>query len=615
MLQIQEIAAALTCSRTEFARVFLQAQGDLLIEQRVDFEAITRKAVDVEAYVDGLTFANSKGFLDQIIDIVVAESLENGKIARSIADEATVSAPVGSRLHAIANAARGFDDPDVVYRGVVNGMRWTTRVLIGGQAVGTGILISPNLVLTAWHVVRALFTPYQNGRYNPNEDGTGLQFEFDNFLELVNRGRSFQAANSMTVSAHTNWYIDHSECHPQELTNEIPDELEGYWDYAIIKLDKAPGLERRWLSPDARAVVPKPSAKIVVFQHPNGQPMVIGDSLIVEAEAALRNRIPRMRFLHGANALPGSSGGPCFDKTFALFGLHQGQWSAPSPGGQILNRGVPLTGIIEDYRALPAPDPAEMPIWNISESGRRTPILGTMDFQQLIWQSAINGSPKLITIRGIVGSGKTFRLSVLGAMLLEGGHLRIDLRAELIAKLEAKALATTLCDIAGASQPEFGPPESVDSTTTVWLKGELIDKVMAALDKVRGSRLVWITISNLNAFEIEGDNASQFLLLLYEETIRRDWLRIVLDGMKGDLPTSFAPEHHRVASITKDDIHVYLERLIAELDLPVPQKQLDAFTQLLWEPYQDTLIDTPEKASAQLATETMRFAQALIDVA
>ena len=112
-------------------------------------------------------------------------------------------------------------------------------------------------------------------------------------------------------------------------------------DYAVLRLAQTPGMTRRWADLDARAVVPKADTHIVLLQHPGGYDLKWDQNDIVAPEVAWCQVIPRLRFLHRANAVGGSSGGPCFDRTFMLFGLHQGEWTRGKTGLRI-NRGVPI---------------------------------------------------------------------------------------------------------------------------------------------------------------------------------------------------------------------------------------------------------------------------------
>src|SRR5262249_37042088 len=149
---------------------------------------------------------------------------------------------------------------------------------------------------------------------------------------------------TLVEPAEKNWCVAFCACHSDELAGNLPADLsvlDGLYDYCVIRLKSTPGLERGNARLDMRAVVPAADAPILVLQHPAGASMRHDQSVI--AQPALYSnaaQIPALRFVHLANALPGSSGGPCFDSTFSLIGFHQGAWNARA--AQSANRGVPI---------------------------------------------------------------------------------------------------------------------------------------------------------------------------------------------------------------------------------------------------------------------------------
>jgi hypothetical protein len=631
MLPIDEIVKALEtrAARTDFADLFLRAQTELPLSQRVLFEAVVRSASDRDAFAEALRYAEAHGFLDALLTAVVAAGLEDGTLAQAFAEKAINERTDDARLQAMANAVRRFQQPHVMYRGIANGMRWTGKVLIDGQPRGTGILIGANLLLTAWHVVEPLFELDTALAYRPKPDGAArLHLQFDDFLELVGRRHAFQPAVARLVKAHDEWCVVYSVCHQDELASRLPADLtalEGHWDYAVLRLAEAPGLERRWSPLDARAVVPAAKNRIVVFQHPGGQALRVDSDEIVKVEPSQTTVFPRLRFLHRANSGKGSSGGPCFDREFMLFGLHQGEWrrnAAAADGDEAgngdgaINRGIPIVRVIEHFKReikdLPLPDPTEIPVWRLGASDGYAPVLGCQEFQTAVWHSAIGGKPRLLVISGPRGTGKTHRVRLLSSMLPEVSHLKIVLRAESISKMDAAALGALICSEAGSVAPPLASSSELNSTPAVWLKTEVLPKLLTALDQARNGRLVWLLVTDLDLFEIQGDHARPLLLLLYEQTLTLDWLRIVLDGMRGDIPSSLNEvlDRQRTREITREEIETYLRRLTAEMELPLDDFTIRANSRMLFTNYDRALTLDPETAAQHLADEVMQLAQA-----
>jgi hypothetical protein len=599
--------------------MFLQAQAKfgLLSSDRKNFEAVVDPSLaDVDAFEAALRFADAGGWLGTLVNIIIDEGLENGSLTRVLAE---AKAGEGDAALQATNLASGFEQPDVIYRGIGDGIRWTGKIIVDGVAKGTGILIGPNLVLTAWHVVEILFPPDAGVRKPVPDARARLQIEFDDFLTII--GRTLRPVSPLRVNAHQNWCVSYSPCHEDELAGKVPSDpenLEGLWDYAIIRLAKAPGLMRRWASLDARSVVPRADERIILFQHPAGQPLKVDQNFIAALEPPVPPTLHRYRFLHYANAVGGSSGGPCFDKSFMFFGFHQGVWSSAPNNGRVMNRGVPAVRIIEHIKdkikELPGLDPSENSVWSLGTAKKYAPVIGTDGFQKIVWRSAVGGTPKLIVINGAKGSGKTFRVELMSVMLSDGGHLKVTLSADSISILSAEKLAEMICTKVGAAAPVITPLAEVNSTLSVWLKDELITKVMSALNAARNGRLVWLSITNLNTFQIVTQEASQFLLMLYEQTLAVDWLRVVLDGMQGDIPASLdeQKEMHRVSEITSEEIETYLKRFKAELNLPIDQVTISALTLILLQSHQTALNEDSAKAMSRLDNQVRQLANAYL---
>lgn len=613
MISIAKIVAAVRASRSEFANVFLQAQVGLPVEQRLAFDAVARTADDREAFRQALLHAQTQRFVGDLVGALVAENLEDGTLTQELVANGEAG---DAALHALADVARGFDQPHVMYRGFASGMQWTAKILIDDQPAGTGVLIGPFHLLTAWHVVRPLFNRYGNEWVEVAGARDRLKVEFDDVLAALRQGRALKRLERRTVKPGAAWVVKFSHCHDEELDQRLPGDLallDGFWDYCVIHLDEPIGQERRWAQLDARAVVPRIGEPVIIFQHPGGQPLRV-DKASIQTVNGLAGRVKLLRFFHDVNAIEGSSGGPCFDKSFQLFGLHQGAWKA----GSAVNRGIPIARILEHCGPLLAPDPSELRIWRLEQMQRYAPVIGCDEFQTLLWKTAVAGRTRLLVITGQKGWGKTFRTQILDALLAQGGHLKVWLNAASIAKLDAAALAVKMCTAAGAPAPEIPPLSQENATPSVWLKDIVVPIVIRALDEVRAGRLVWLLLTDLNQSEIEGPQASEFLHLLYDQVRTCDWLRVVLDGMRGDLPASL-DEHranHVVARLTREQIETCLARAFAELGLDqVGELALRASARRLTQFYEDALNRGDERMLVGLAAQTRGEIQSYLEAA
>lgn len=582
MLRPEKMAEAVTASRADFARVFLEAQAERAsLQPRVEFEAVVANVADGsdrEAFAEALRFAEVEGFAAQLAVAIAHESLENGDIMRHLLESARAGTAGPAELQAITDFVQGLSEPNVDVRGRIRAARWTVQIRVDGSPAGTGVLIRPHLVLTAWHVVEPLFSKLGGTKRAPIPDiGNRLKVQFDHVMRLVQQGAALAPGNVLEIeAANTDWCVVFSPCHPEELQKRLPDdlsELKDYWDYCVFKLARTPGLERGWLELDRSAIVPKPSSYMLVYQHAGGQSMRLGSGPLSAPEAAAAHAVPALRFLHTVNTTNGSSGGPCFDRSFLLFGLHQGVWPAPVNLMQpVVNRGVPIRPIIDHLKkAVPKlPDPERQYIFRIPEKDGYHPVVGCDAFQDVVWEMSTAKAIKLLLILGDGQAGKTFRMGVLDAMMPSTAHLKIMLPAGDISKLGAEALARRIAREAGVEDLVIQSAEQNGSAATTWVRDEVCRRLLDALAKVRGGRRVWICLCDLNKTNIEGEQAPDLLHAIYASTLGPDgeWLRVVLDGMLGDLPAILGPviRRHRVeyadVDVLKGHVRACIERLL-----------------------------------------------------
>ncbi len=613
MLTPQQIANALNTTRTEFAKIFSKAQSliNLPPEQWVEFEVTAvDEPDDKRAFEKALIHANEKGFLFLVVVVATNSGLENGVLAQFLLKQVSQS---NAALQAMSNPPAGFSEPMIFSKGLLKCSQMTGKVMINGAAEGTGVLVGPNLFLTAWHVIKSMFDFGADAQGNPTYTEKvplpSLAVEFNNMLDLV--GNAVQMTGGITVNAHQSWLVIYSPCHRLELLNQIPPdpaELDRFCDYAIIRLSKTIGYERKWIELSINNI-PEDNASIVLLQHPNGVPLKMDYSRVVRK---LPNPPPPpYRFLHGVNALPGSSGGPCFDKEFFLIGIHQGEWPE-KVNGNVTNRGVPLSPIIRHFTAkfpqLPIPDPADCPVWCIDKISY-SPIIGYDDFQSDIWKIVIPGQKRIVTTAGTENSGKSLMMSIVYAILPDDDHLKITLDGEAIAEKTALEIVKLICDRVGKEVPAIASVEAFGSTRSAWLKDEVVQKLIDALNEKREKRIVWILIKDLNHISIKGEDASDFLFGLYDRINKEDWLRFLLDGMRADIPDTVKPFtiRYRTRDIQLQEIVNYLKRGFTEFNNPLDDNAISWMATFLYNQYQKELMDNPLKAMEILADDSQEL--------
>ena len=618
MPPIPQIVTALRTSRAAFGTVFEQAQMGLPPNRRVLFDALAVLPTDAENFTKALEHARDNGYLSGLLDWLIDQNLEDGTLVLAAADALPQPESGGDTLQSMVSEVRGFTQPDALYRGVLSGMRWSVKITVQTltqRSNGTGVLIAPHLVITAWHVVQSLFTQHA-GIWTPDLLGSNqLTVEFDDYLRFVRPNRPPRPAGTEQISAANDWCVAFSTCHPAEYGG-LPGnlgELDGFWDYAIIRLNEAPGVERRWANPDTGIRVPGEESNFVLFQHAQAQSLKLDQASIANILPPNPAYVPRFRFVHKANTLDGSSGGPCFDQNFTLFGLHQGEWGHINGLG-VLNRGVPLGPIVQHFKAanpqgLPPPDPELIPIWEIVQNNLRVPVIGLDSFQSVCWRLATLGGPKIVTIYGNRGCGKTFATSVLSSMLPEGGHLKVILNALSIGKKDVLQLVKEICDSAGVVMPTIKTAAEEKLTQPAWLKTVIVPALLNAIESVRRGRLVWIMLTELNLATIEGVGASDFLFMLYEQVLTTDWLRIVLDDIQTDLTDSLngVTERHRLKEQVPESIEKFIRRFFATLSEPIGSVVVAACRETYAQKYDDFMGRNSADAIKRLALDMIQF--------
>ncbi len=214
------------------------------------------------------------------------------------------------------------------------------RKLTGsGEALGSGFLIGPDVVLTNYHVVEA---------YLKGNQAQQLQVRFDALLNETGlrepeEGIVF-AVDEMPVACP---YTTQDEVNVHQAP--AADEL----DFAILLLaDEAgysqvggsvgPGqtkVTRGWMTlpdPDPVYEVGDP---LIIYQYPGGRELMMA----IDTEAVVGLVWDGLRLRYRNNTEPGSSGSPVFNFDWQLVALHHA--GAPGVEPVAYNQGIPIAAI------------------------------------------------------------------------------------------------------------------------------------------------------------------------------------------------------------------------------------------------------------------------------
>jgi hypothetical protein len=215
------------------------------------------------------------------------------------------------------------------------------RIEFNGDAMGTGFLIGPDLILTNYHVLE----PIISGRVAASQ--AACRFDY----KVLSDGS--RAEGVVAPLDEASWRIDVSPYSRAEFENdpdrELPtaDEL----DYALAKLARPVGHEpvgkspgpgapsRGWIAVPTAAQTFEVGQPLLIAQHPDGAPL----KLALDTRGVIGVNANSTRVRYATNTEHGSSGAPCFDIDWNLVALHHmgdPAWKAPK-----YNQGVPIGAI------------------------------------------------------------------------------------------------------------------------------------------------------------------------------------------------------------------------------------------------------------------------------
>jgi V8-like Glu-specific endopeptidase/tetratricopeptide (TPR) repeat protein len=209
---------------------------------------------------------------------------------------------------------------------------------------GTGFLVGPDLLMTAFHLVEDLVV----GRVHPHD----AVFRFD-YKQLT---------DGVTVAAGTvyrlsdNWLVSSSP-HRSAPKTSHPNLGAKALDYALLRLERAAGAEpiggdraepnalpRRWIELSDTAANLEPGSPLVILHYPAGQPLMVTFGSIREHSS------DRTHLIYDANTVPGSAGSPCFNASWRLIAMHTGRQMTSSGFGWLRRAGpsfgVPISTIV-----------------------------------------------------------------------------------------------------------------------------------------------------------------------------------------------------------------------------------------------------------------------------
>jgi hypothetical protein len=318
-------------------RRMLHRQVGIILEQELDVHRGTKYI-----FGDLVQLSIDQGWRDDLVRGALAENSGNPGLriaaqALSISRPTPASdAPIGSVP--IGNLDRGRLEKTARERGVmIKFDEYATKLsalarrmclieIPTGSGEGTGWLVAPDLVLTNYHVIKAV--------HESQVAAAEVTCRFDYFKE---------GFGGVTSGLSAEWLKDWSPYAGGDERADAPEPTVEEVDYALIQLarpvgdEEVAGAKRGWVT--VRAAPPAVIAEDIVMvpQFPDGR------SLELSFGKALNYNQSGTRLRYDANTEGGASGSPAVTMTIEPFGLHH----AAAPGRSLYNQCVPLRLIIQ----------------------------------------------------------------------------------------------------------------------------------------------------------------------------------------------------------------------------------------------------------------------------
>lgn len=539
---VHKLAESVDAARERFAQVFDQFALSRSGEDFIDFKLAALGLADPsQAYAAAFAAALERNWIVGLVTLAVEARLLAPSTLRLVAPRFTPQ----DATEAAAFQPEGLNEDMMPWVemgtftvGLLRGQRRVCEVL-AGVAHGTGFLVGPQTVLTNWHVVQGLMNA-ADGKIEPGS-GQRLKCRFD-FLDGSSKSDDFVAVEDWLLqwspmrldeldTALTGTYADMTKHKPHSL------------DFAILRLQGAPGYARGWYALKEAAAVPKGKHEpLFVVQHPSQYAQRIGvtDKVTLAADGA--------EVQHQAPTAQGSSGGLCLDKDGKLVALHRGKRSRPD-GSLESNLAVAAAAIAAiDATAAEAQrsdsvDPEYDIVWRLARS--KHPVLGRKQTNRLLRRmlDPQTATPILI-VRGPDLCGKSFTSRLVEERLGPIAPWLVGIAAAELPP-DARDLALMILSRAGVAAAKRNALPKVDENATTdiaWIRDELfpsfrtlVSEAAQARDAAHG-QLLWLVIDQLNKSSLPATGSRQFLDTLYQQIRTTPEIRVVLLGLDGGLP-------------------------------------------------------------------------------
>jgi V8-like Glu-specific endopeptidase len=444
-------------------------------------------------------------------------------------------------------------------------------IQVAGETKGSGILVGPNSVLTAWHVIAT-------GRPEVEPE------ELPEIHVVLADGRRIGVVKLAVSSpcADVEWPPDGGR-----VPSNDHEALDRH-DIALLHLYKPAGIHLGYAALASSPSYFADQAGTVLVSYPAGAWSGV--------EFARMQRLQQLTARWCSTVTdnrPGSSGGGYFDNSFSLVGIHQGRW-------QDFGRLVPLIRFYDQIRQAINDDEVPPLLWSLDGSPDSNLIVARDKFF-IGYQAAMRGPARargLWVCRLDPGNdvaGLPFSYQILARLVARSPNTRLmrvsfdtivhDLPQEIMRRAgEVDLPVAVLQDMAGAGLDQTEPEARI---------ADRARRIALSLNEqayVQGVRL-WVFFDHPAA--AFGDELRWALSAFVEQALKLDNLRIALAGFElvqmpcarfndpgdafGSGPPGLMVEY--LGDLEEEDVRRFIRTATDDLKRPVSPERVDEWTE------------------------------------
>ncbi|MFL1391222.1 trypsin-like serine peptidase [Pseudomonas tritici] len=556
-----------------FAECFAAAQ--IRRDEKVHYDTIVPpNDTPMRRIAMAFAYARHGGWLNELC----AQCLELRVITRAFTAQAArqTACPGMMSLQAMLDEDSPFQHTALLAKGLLHVTEYICRISIDGQHAGTGLLVPPDMVMTAGHVFDGIHSQgrplIQGGAVEP-DSWKRIEVFFGDRIDILHGLRARLTPRPFKVVE--NWLLAHNAPKGNAFGVAAVDIKKP--DFALIRLAGSPNPYARPLPMERSA--PYQQDPLLIIQHPSGNPLCHQDGLVGRPFPAANI------FLHSVNSLPGSSGAPCFNTNFEVVGIHTGEALGVTPRCNV------AVGILHPADAVDqwtSEATYTHPSFFRCAEGLTNAIVQRETTLDWLKDATTGDAARILAISPATRRqvGMSFTAEVIAGLLPKDQHRVVKLSTGQFHSRTPLDFAQLLLEKCGAAASADLPVANGETTAVAYLRNDLVPALIDKLDTIRGERMFWLILDDLRRPDethvplSEGTGLRECLDLIYQAVAGYEWLRIVLLGYDSVIPDNLKNywTNETLTEVTPAAFADYLQALI---DRVPDQSDRDEYNKML----------------------------------